>query len=52
VALEPSLELVERFRPDLLPLAGSLSGHRAFFSVAKAQQALGWTPQRSWRDYC
>jgi nucleoside-diphosphate-sugar epimerase len=52
VALEPSLELVQRFRPDLLPLAGSLSGHQAFFSVAKAQAALGWAPKRTWRDYC
>jgi nucleoside-diphosphate-sugar epimerase len=49
--LEPSREVIERYRPDLLPLATALTGHQAFFSVAKAQAELGWTPRRSWREY-
>jgi nucleoside-diphosphate-sugar epimerase len=51
-ALEPSIELVAKFRPHLLPLAeGKMSGHDAFFSMAKARQLLGWAPKHSWRDY-
>ena len=49
--LEPTLEVIERFRPDLLPLAKGLEGHRAFFSTAKAQAALGWAPARTWREF-
>ena len=52
LALEPSLELIAKFRPNLLPLAeGKMSGHQAFFSTAKATRMLGWAPKRSWRDY-
>jgi len=50
-ALEPSLELVERFRPDLLPLVRDLSGHAAFFSTAKARRAFGFEPQFTWREH-
>jgi len=49
-ALEPSQEIVARFRPDLLPVS-RLAGHDGFFSPAKAQREVGWTPRRSWRDY-
>ena len=49
--LEPSLEVVGRYRPDLLPLVRGLDGHQAFFSVAKARSALGWVPRRSWREH-
>ena len=49
--LEPSREVIERFRPELLPLAAGLDGHQAFFSVAKAQRAVGWTPRHGWREY-
>jgi len=48
--LEPSQEIVARFRPDLLPVT-HLSGHQAFFSTAKAQRELGWIPSHSWREY-
>jgi len=41
---------VARFRPDLLPVS-RLAGHDGFFSPAKAQREVGWTPRRSWRDY-
>ena len=50
-ALEPSLELVERFRPDLVAVSGALRGHDAFFSSAKARADLGWSPERGWRRY-
>ena len=49
-ALEPSLELVQRFRPDLLPLVKDLPGHAAFISNARLKQAAGWEPLTSWRD--
>ncbi len=52
LALEPTLELIEKFRPHLLPLAqGKLSGYDPFFSTAKATRLLGWRPKHSWRDY-
>ncbi len=47
--LEPSAELVERFRPDLGHLARKLSGHQSFISNAKLKQAVAWQPQISWR---
>ena len=37
----PSLELAGRFFPDV-PIKGDLSGHRSFFSSAKAERLLGW----------
>lgn len=40
-------ELIERYRPELAPHAGSLDG--AVFSSAQAEQLLGWTATRSWR---
>ncbi|MDI7277411.1 MAG: NAD(P)-dependent oxidoreductase [Anaerolineae bacterium] len=49
--LEPTLEVIERFRPDLLPLARGLDGHQAFFSTARARAALGWLPARTWRAF-
>lgn len=38
----PSLELAARWHPTV-PIRGDLSGHRSFFSTAKAEQLLGWT---------
>ncbi len=49
--LEPTMEVLERFRPDLVPLARGIEGHQALFSTAKAQKLLGWKPTQSWRDY-
>jgi len=37
----PSLELAQRFFPGV-PIRGDLSGHRSFFSSAKAERLLGW----------
>ncbi len=50
-ALEPSMELIERFRPDLLPKVRKLEGHQAFFSCEKARRAFGWEPLYTWREY-
>ena len=49
--LEPTRDMIARLRPDLLPLAQWIEGHKALFSTAKAQGLLGWTPKQSWRDY-
>ena len=50
-ALEPSLELVRRFRPDLLPLVRDLKGHCSFISTARLQAAVGWHHQEGWRAF-
>ncbi|MGK7908034.1 MAG: NAD-dependent epimerase/dehydratase family protein [Synechococcus sp.] len=50
-ALEPSLELVERFRPQLLPVVEKLTGYQSFLSCDKIGTAVGWQPQTSWRQY-
>ncbi len=50
-ALEPTMELIERFRPDLLPKVRELEGHQAFFSCEKARRAFGWEPRYTWREY-
>lgn len=51
VALEPSLELVERFKPELLPKVKSLEGHQSFFNCDKLKTAVGWQHKTSWREY-
>ncbi|MEN6478145.1 MAG: NAD(P)-dependent oxidoreductase [Anaerolineales bacterium] len=50
-ALEPTRELVERFKPELLPLVKNMGGFQAFFSTNKAQEQLGWYPKYTWRQY-
>ena len=50
-ALEPSLELIERFQPDLLPVVKQLRGHQAFFNCDKIKTQLGWQHYTSWRQY-
>jgi len=49
-ALEPSAELIARWRPTLVPFAEGLRGHQAFFSTSKLTQAVGWQHHTSWRD--
>jgi hypothetical protein len=52
MALEPSMEIVTKFRPDLLPLVkGKLAGHATFFSNRKLKRAVGWKPKERWRKY-
>jgi UDP-glucose 4-epimerase len=48
-ALEPSRELVERFKPEILPLAATLTGHQAFFCCDKLKKQVGWQHKMSWR---
>ncbi len=48
-ALEPSTELVERFRPDLCPLVRGLPGHASFMSNARLKRATGWRHREGWR---
>ncbi|MBM3211002.1 NAD(P)-dependent oxidoreductase [Candidatus Poribacteria bacterium] len=52
-ALEPTRELVERFKPELLPLfiAGYMSGNQSFLSNAKLKRAVGWEHKTAWRNY-
>ena len=49
-ALEPTRELIERFRPDLLPLAKGIEGHGSLLSNARLRGTVGWEPRTSWRD--
>ncbi|MDJ0898253.1 MAG: NAD(P)-dependent oxidoreductase [Xenococcus sp. MO_188.B8] len=50
-ALEPSRELVQRFRPQLLSLADKLTGHQSFLSCDKIKRLVGWQHQTTWRHY-
>jgi len=52
-ALEPTRELVERFKPELMPLfvEGYMTGHQSFISNAKLKRAVGWEHKTSWRDF-
>lgn len=47
--LEPTMELVERFRPDLLPVARGLEGHASFLSNRRLRETVAWEPRTSWR---
>jgi hypothetical protein len=56
--LEPSRELVERFKPKWLPLvrdtselSAGLEGNASFFSNRKLRQVVGWKHRTSWRQY-
>jgi UDP-glucose 4-epimerase len=51
-ALEPSREIVEKHRPDLLPLIKEpLEGHAAFISNRKLREAVGWEHEKGWREH-
>lgn len=49
-ALEPTMELVEAYRPDLEPLVNRLGGNQSLISVDKLRQAVGWSPGPTWRE--
>jgi nucleoside-diphosphate-sugar epimerase len=49
-ALELTMELIERFKPELLPRCKRLDGHASLLSNAKLREAVGWEPLTSWRD--
>lgn len=48
-ALEPSLELVERFKPEFLPKVKTLTEHQSFINCDKLKDAVGWQHETSWR---
>jgi hypothetical protein len=50
-ALESSLELVERFKPELLKLAEGMEGNQSFINCDKIKKAVGWEHKTSWREY-
>jgi nucleoside-diphosphate-sugar epimerase len=50
-ALEPSRLLIERFRPQLVPLVKEMGGHASFLSNRRLVQAVGWQHRTSWRSY-
>jgi len=48
--LEPTQELIERFRPDLLRLlARPLEGHESLLSNRRLRETVGWEHTTSWR---
>jgi nucleoside-diphosphate-sugar epimerase len=49
LALEPTQALIEKFRPDLLPLVTRLDKHDSLLSNSKLKEAVRWNPQSSWR---
>jgi nucleoside-diphosphate-sugar epimerase len=49
--LEPSCELIERLRPDLLPLVRELEGNASLLSNQKLRETVGWEPRTSWREH-
>lgn len=49
-ALETSLELVERFKPEFLPKVKELHGHQSFINCDKLKNAVGWQHNTSWRS--
>lgn len=49
LALEPTDELVSRFRPDLLEKYTQVIDHGSLISIEKLVDAAGWQPRISWR---
>jgi nucleoside-diphosphate-sugar epimerase len=49
-ALEPTQQLVERFRPDLLPVTRRLEGHESLLSNRKLRETVGWEHKTCWRE--
>jgi nucleoside-diphosphate-sugar epimerase len=49
--LEPSREIVERFKPEYLPLVKDLPGNASFLSNQRLKQVVGWQHTTSWRQF-
>lgn len=48
---EPTMDLLRRFIPEWLSLAGDrLPGHAPWFSSSRAFSDLGWRPRHTWRN--
>ncbi len=50
-ALEPSLELIERYKPEYLDLVTNLPGHASFLSNQSLKDVVGWEHETSWREH-
>jgi UDP-glucose 4-epimerase len=50
LATAPLAELMPKFLPGSEALSAGLTGTSPAFSIAKAQELLGWQPTRSWRS--
>lgn len=48
-ALEPTMELIERFKPELLPIVRGLAGHQSLITCERLKKAVGWRQTTSWR---
>ena len=52
LALEPTMILINKFRPDLLDVIREpLPGHASFFSNKKIKSAVGWECHITWREF-
>jgi UDP-glucose 4-epimerase len=49
LATAPLADLMPKFLPGSEALSAGLTGTSPAFSIAKAQELLGWQPTRSWR---
>ena len=49
LAVEPLNKLMPQYLPGSEELSAGLTGTSPAFSIAKAQEVLGWTPHHSWR---
>ena len=49
LATAPLAELMPQFLPGSEALSAGLTGTSPAFSIAKAQELLGWQPTRTWR---
>jgi len=49
LATAPLAELMPHFLPGSEAISAGLTGTSPAFSIAKAQELLGWQPRRSWR---
>ena len=48
--LEPTVEMLRKLRPDLIPLIRRpLDGHATLFSNDRLKAAVGWKPLKEWR---
>jgi nucleoside-diphosphate-sugar epimerase len=48
--IEPTMEVIKKYRPDLIPLIREpLEGHATLFSNKRLKAVCGWKPEQSWR---
>ncbi len=49
-ALEPTSELIERYKPELLGASSKEGGHWSLLANRKLRETVGWEPRTSWRE--